>query len=478
MMESWKTNVCPRCFKSTFANGVCSNCWFRRSNRIKPVNALPEFTVLDGRYMLGTCIGEGGFGITYIALDLSNQAIRAVKEYFPANIAFRVSGMSEVGCSRENARDYEHGLKRFYNEAVTLSTLSGKAGIVEINAYLKANNTAYIVMEYINGENIRAHMQSMGNIYPYPEAERIFREVADTMKYVHRKKLLHRDLTPENILIMPDGHIKIIDFGSARDYIMNATGMSVMVKHGYAPIEQYSAKKPQGPYTDIYSLSCTLYFMLSGRYVPDAFERVNGAEVPRLDSLRRDIPEKFAAMIEKGMSVNPVDRFQSIDYMLAFLGQNEASGDATSPGDMRMPYREETEEKTGFFEKVRQFFSVTENERASVSREAAGLFRTTDIRCDSTGLDFRIGSDGTYTFGRSASQCSAAIGSNSSNISRLHFIIVSQEMGRKIMISDRSSNGCFSMRYGKLVLGKMYDISEGDSVNLANTGVIVKVVRQ
>ena len=162
------------------------------------------------------------------------------------NLAYRDRNTNEVSCSSKDAREYSHGLKRFYEEAKTLATLKGEKNIVEIWAYLKANNTAYIVMEYVDGINLKKNMTQKVGTYSYEEAERIFKEIAVALEKIHAKKLLHRDLTPENVLIKKDGAIKIIDFGSARDYIKNATGMSVMVKSGYAPVEQYSAEKKTG----------------------------------------------------------------------------------------------------------------------------------------------------------------------------------------------------------------------------------------
>lgn len=484
-MPDWINNVCPHCFKSGYDGIRCNYCGYDQMSGKNEANSLPPFTVIDGKYMLGHCIGAGGFGITYVALDLKTQKRCAIKEYFPSNLAYRDRNTNEVSCSSKDIREYSHGLKRFYEEARTLATLKGEKNIVEIRAYLKANNTAYIVMEYVDGINLKKNMVQKGGTYSYDEAKRIFTEIAIALDKVHVKKLLHRDLTPENVLIKKDGSIKVIDFGSARDYIKNATGMSVMVKSGYAPVEQYSSEKKQGPYTDIYSLCCTIYFMLSGQYVPDAFDRVNGKNVPRLDFVVAGVPEKFASIIEKGMAVLPAERYQSIGEMLVNLQQDEP---VVVPPKLYVVPPDNKQEETGFWHKIKAFLGFVEE---SESKSQPGTFNPPELPPDSgfkpvwlkieqgpaAGFSYKITRDGSYTVGRSCTQCNVLLDGNYPEISRLHCIITSQNHGEKLFVEDRSANGTYSTKYGKLEPNKMYDVLPGEVIYLATKQYGMRIVK-
>ena len=371
---------------------------------------------------------------------------------------------------------------------------ANNGNIVDIQGYLKANNTAYIIMEFIDGVNLKRWMVANNRVFTYAQAKMIFIDIASVLCDVHKMHLLHRDLTPENVLIMPNGRIKVIDFGSARDYVKNAMGMSVLVKKGFAPIEQYSSNKKQGPYTDIYSLCCTTYFILTGRYIPDAFDRVNGAKVPRLDEVNREVPAQFASVIEKGMAVYASERYPNVEAMLTALDPPKPSPPEPLPPqpippepeppwtEEKPPQKAEQPKNRGFLYKLKLFLGIiSENPETPPYEKPMNSFSKTLLRINTgpaSGFCFEITHDGSYTIGRSAAQCDAPIAGNFPEISRLHCIITSQKNGNRLLIEDKSANGTYVKRLGLLEKGRQYDIRSGDIILLATEKYPVEVVKK
>ena len=486
-MSDFEKRVCPYCFQSEFENGKCQNCGYTLPQTYN-ANALPPFTKIGGIYEIGSVIGAGGFGITYAARNVQTGTRCAIKEYFPAEFVYRDTATGIVRCKEENEKDYYKWLERFYKEAVTLSNIrsANNSNIVDIQGYLKTNNTAYIIMEFIDGVNLKRWMVANKKVFPYDMAKMIFVDIASVLYDVHKMHLLHRDLTPENVLIMPNGRIKVIDFGSARDYVKNAMGMSVLVKKGFAPIEQYSSNKKQGPYTDIYSLCCTTYFILTGRYIPDAFDRVNGAKVPRLDEINPEVPKHFASVIEKGMAVYAPERYPNVETMLTALNPPpqppkpvpEPPKPLPEPPEPLPPQKEEVHQE-GFWYKLKLFFGiVSEKKDTDIQKEPQQEFSQTVLRINSgsaSGFFFKIVHDGSYTIGRSAAQCDVPIEGNFPEISRLHCIITSQRNGSRLLIEDRSANGTYVKRLGLLEKGRQYDLCQGDIILLATDKYPIEV---
>lgn len=494
-MSDFEKMICPHCFQNGFENGKCQKCGYVLPQNYN-ANALPPFTKVGGIYEIGSVIGAGGFGITYAARNLQTGERCAIKEYFPSEFVYRDNATGMVCCKDENEKDYYKWLERFYKEAVTLSKIrsANNGNIVDIQGYLKANNTAYIIMEFIDGVNLKRWMVANNRVFTYAQAKMIFIDIASVLCDVHKMHILHRDLTPENVLIMPNGRIKVIDFGSARDYVKNAMGMSVLVKKGFAPIEQYSLNKKQGPYTDIYSLCCTIYFILTGRYIPDAFDRVNGAKVPRLDEVNREVPAQFASVIEKGMAVYASERYPNVEAMLTALDPPKPSPPEPLPPqpippepeppwtEEKPPQKAEQPKNRGFLYKLKLFLGIiSEKPETPPYEKPMNSFSETILQINSGpagGFCFEITCDGSYTIGRSAAQCDAPIAGNFPEISRLHCIITSQKNGNRLLIEDKSANGTYVKRLGLLEKGRQYDIRSGDIILLATEKYPVEVVKK
>ena len=289
--------------------------------------ALPEGAVLSGQYVIYKVLGQGGFGITYEAQDHRTGYKVAIKEYFPDSLAIRKQNNTKViPFTGDRGKNFEYGKHCFLQEAETLAQFIGNDNIVRIHSYFEENGTAYFVMDYIEGTSLDDYIKQKGGRLSFEEATQILLPVTDALQSVHEKGLVHRDVAPDNIYITTDGKIKLIDFGAARQSLGDKSqSLDVVLKHGFAPKEQYSRRGRQGPYTDIYALGATFYFVLTGKRPPDSIERIDEDSLVSLSKRGVDIPREAEAAILKAMSVKSDDRFQNTaDFMRAFLPVKEA----------------------------------------------------------------------------------------------------------------------------------------------------------
>ena len=260
---------CLKCMTPLFGETKCPHCGAEGPETPAPHVLIPG-TILNDRYLLGEMIGQGGFGITYIGRDLMLDLRVAIKEYFPSGYANRnVEASNTVTVTNTAHNNYlENGKQRFLHEAQVLARFYGNPGVVDVRDFFETNNTAYIIMEYLDGEDLskvlNRHCFAADDIFT-----RIM-PVIDTLEKIHSQNIIHRDISPGNIMMLTDGTLKLMDFGSAR-LVMQDTepSFSVMLKKGYAPPEQYRSKGSQGAWTDIYALCATLYKCITGINLED-----------------------------------------------------------------------------------------------------------------------------------------------------------------------------------------------------------------
>ena len=305
-------SFCYNCFRE-YDGDVCPYCGYAEgSDAGKFPLALPHGTILGGRYITGRVLGQGGFGITYVAQDYTDKKLVAVKEFFPEQLAMR-SGSTVSTFSGEREDAYRYGKECFLSEAKTLSEFIGNPNIVRVYSYFEENGTVYFSMEYIDGVSLLEYIRSRGGRIPYEEAKNLLLPVMDALTAVHAKGIIHRDISPDNIFITQDGTVKLIDFGAAR-YSMGdrSRSLDVVLKHGYAPKEQYARHGRQGPYTDVYSLAATFYRAITGRIPPDSIDRLDEDSIILPSSLGSDIPTFAEDALLTALSVNPAERFQSM----------------------------------------------------------------------------------------------------------------------------------------------------------------------
>ena len=278
-------------------------------------SSLRKGHILDQKYSIKKILGIGGFGRTYLAESIWTQENFAIKEYFPNDWAVRSEDGISLRAFDETKRSfYEHGLSVFVNEAKILKNLREDDVVVDVKDFFYENNTGYIVMEYIQGCTLAQYMQKQNSIIPLDMAEVIIISVAKSMSKIHRLGLLHRDISPDNIMLLEDGSIKLIDFGATRQYALNeTTDMSVMIKPGFAPMEQYSRTGKQGPWTDVYALAATYYFIVSGKRPLTAVDRCAGEQQLSLSSVNGNVPEELSEVIDCALELDYSVRIQNME---------------------------------------------------------------------------------------------------------------------------------------------------------------------
>ena len=303
---------CPACFSHLYESPACSDCGYTADN-IREGSNLPLGTKLrGGEYVVGKVLGKpGGFGMTYLAWDSRLDIKVAIKEYLPFQIAARSNDRTTVSVHTEaHTADFQFGLEKFLEEAKTLAQFR-HPNIIRVLNYFQQNGTAYMVMDYLEGESLAEYLDRTGKLKGH-DAVAILSPLLDGLAYVHSKNFLHRDIKPANIYLTTEGQAVLLDFGSARQtFTGRSKSLTSVVTAGFAPWEQYSRKGRQGPWTDVYSCAATLYFMLTGQIPPDATERTMDDDIVDISELEPALDAKIAAAIMKGLTIDIEGRFQT-----------------------------------------------------------------------------------------------------------------------------------------------------------------------
>ena len=313
--------ICPHCASDNVKQNVCIACK-KKTNHSNDVNSLQPGTILHKNYIIGKQLGSGGFGITYLARDMTLGRPVAVKEYLPKRIAARSDDMSTVEpTSTDLAENYRYGMKKFLEEARTLAEFDDKR-IARVLTCFEENGTAYFCMPYYEGISLDKYVVNRKNPIPEEELLDIFFTVLDGLSIVHKNKKIHRDIKPANIYMPTLGKYKslLIDFGAARQAIMDQEEISVLLTPGYAPIEQYSAHGQLGTYTDIYACAASMYACLcgeikDGKLKPplSAPNRADGKELVHIsEASNTPVNPGVAEAIMHGLAMEPAARPQSV----------------------------------------------------------------------------------------------------------------------------------------------------------------------
>lgn len=313
---------CPGCLRDTeFENGVCAKCGFDMNGYTVMPHHLVPGTLVKQRYKIGRVLGEGGFGITYIGIDTVLNLKVAIKEFYMSGYVNRNHDASPnvfatLGIHRDT---FEKNREKFLNEARVLAQFYGEAGIVGVRDFCEENGTAYIIMDFLNGVDLKTYLEQKGRLAP-EEAVKLLMPVMTSLQHVHAEGIIHRDISPDNIMVMEDGSTKLLDFGAAREISQtDIKSLSVILKPGYAPEEQYRSKGRQGPWTDVYALAATLYKCIVGATPDDAMERMYRDRLPSPAAADAACPIAISNVIIKGLAVRQADRYQDVASFLADL---------------------------------------------------------------------------------------------------------------------------------------------------------------
>ena len=340
--------LCYHCFREKGAETVCPFCGYDPTGSAKkhPMALRPE-SILNGRYILGRVLGQGGFGITYIAQDYQTKERVAVKEYFPTEFAGRTNGTHVQIYSEEREAGFAYGKAQFLEEARTLAAVTGSENIVRIHSYFEENGTAYFTMDYVEGLPLDEYLKTRGAHLKAAEAAALLLPLMGALDTVHRKGIVHRDIAPDNIIISPEGKARLIDFGAARYSTgEKSKSLDVILKHGFAPMEQYTRRGRQGPWTDVYAMAATYYFALTGKVPPDAIERIAEDTLEPPSALGSDISVGEEQVLLKGLAVQASERWQTMgEFRAALLAVRGAIDAETRRAEQERKTREERERK-------------------------------------------------------------------------------------------------------------------------------------
>ena len=338
MMEAWDM-LCPGCFAEKGRVAVCPFCGYDEAERRTPL-VLPHRTVLNGQFVVGKVLGKpGGFGITYLGWDINLATPVAVKEYLPRDYAGRDSDHASVMAhSREDASLFRFGLEQFLQEARTLARFD-HPNVVRTRSFFEQNGTAYLVMDYLQGVNLSEYLNARGGRLSEQQAAEIMLPILDGLQEVHAKGFLHRDIKPQNIYVTSNGRPILLDFGAARQAMgERSRSLSVVLTPGFSPYEQYHRRGEQGPWTDIYALAATYYYLLTGHAPPDAPERVATDELIPLNNLVPGISPGLNAAIMQALSLEAGERPQDVFiFRDLVLGRISLSSAAEAPAIPNQP---------------------------------------------------------------------------------------------------------------------------------------------
>lgn len=307
---------CYKCMGELNEDNYCNNCGEVTVPQTISHLLVPG-TILNNKFLIGNSIGEGGFGITYIGFDTTLNIRVAIKEYFPSNYANRDNRYSNdvLPVSQNYESFYQREKSKFLDEARNLAKFSNENGIVQVRDFFEENNTAYIVMEYLDGITLRDYISVNGVM----DAETVFslmKPVMQSLIKIHENHIIHRDISPDNIMFIPETQLKLMDFGSARQFSEENNTKTILYKSGYAPIEQHKTNGEQGPWTDVYGLCATIYKCITGIPPEDSIDRYMNDNLKSPSELGINIPLQLERILMYGLAVNHSDRCQTITELL------------------------------------------------------------------------------------------------------------------------------------------------------------------
>jgi hypothetical protein len=314
---------CVNCFALRGGVSCCPECGYQEGVTARSMLHLAPGTWLVGRYRTGKLLGQGGFGATYLGWDDRLQVKVAVKEFFPVHLVARVpNGNAMQLYTAERSEAFAEGIHKFLDEARTLARLRDVREIVGVQDYFEDNGTAYLVMELLQGQTMKKYIADQGGKIDYRKALSILMPIMKALHEVHELGLVHRDISPDNIFMSNSGGAKLLDFGAAREAAgAGSGGMTVILKPGYAPPEQYFSDSRQGPWTDVYALSATFYCAITGRPPADSTKRVEQDTLALPSAVGIAIPPELEKVLLTGLALGRRERYQSMKAMLTAISK-------------------------------------------------------------------------------------------------------------------------------------------------------------
>ena len=311
---------CFKCMKEidehTF---LCPHCGFDNEHIDGPEYAMKPGTILHEQYLIGTVLGQGGFGITYVGYDISLELKVCIKEYYPMGQVSRSSEISNtVNWNRTQItqEQWENSCQNFIKEAQRVERIFTLPGIVRIRNTFFENDSAYIVMDYIDGITLKDKLKQSGPMI-FEECRKLFVPLMKSLEDLHRQNVIHRDISPDNIMVAEDGRLWLLDLDASKAIEDLQEGMSKLVmKKGFSPPEQYSTGVEIGPWTDVYALTATMYYCITGKLMPDALDRMmKHMEISFDNGYGKNLTLEMKEIFKKGMDVRKENRIQTVSEL-------------------------------------------------------------------------------------------------------------------------------------------------------------------
>ena len=351
-------NRCLGCMNELEAGTrYCPACGFDNQNTEQAPYALRCNSILHGRYLVGKVLGKGGFGITYIGLDLTLEIKVAIKEYFPMGEATREqSGTSALQWNYfgEGAALRRKGYESFLKEARKMAKLDQVPSIVRVRDTFLENETAYIVMDYVEGTTLKEALRKNGTM-TFSECVKFLRPMLLDLEKVHKQGMIHRDISPDNIMVKKDGSVCLLDLGAAKDMpAVKGPESQMVTKKGFRPLEQYADEGNIGPWTDVYALCATIYYCITGKVLPAAIDRIEKDNLQFPEHLREPLTPEATDALTAGLALKSGERIQSVEDLLSRFetGNQEPSREETEETDQSEEIRASVEKKKGTEEKT------------------------------------------------------------------------------------------------------------------------------
>ena len=306
---------CSKCMKNLETGArICPYCGYEQDSSVQPLNALKRNTIIRGRYYIGNVIGQGGFGITYVGWDLTLEMKVAVKEYFPSGAASRTHSYSndiQWDFTEDSKEKWSKGMDRFLKEARKMAKLDSIPAIVRVRDSFRENQTAYIVMDFVEGDTLKTYLLTHG-VLEYEDCMALLSPIIDSLAVIHDRGFIHRDISPDNIMLQPDGTARLLDMGAAVD--LKASGghasMAVVKRYFSAP-EQYMESEVLGSWTDVYAMAATVYYCITGKVVPEAMER-EFRKTPIFFDPALNIPSHVTEALGDGLKLGAGERIRDM----------------------------------------------------------------------------------------------------------------------------------------------------------------------
>lgn len=427
-------DICPNCFESVHSE-TCPNCGYNQISAKKYNDVLLPMTILNAKYLVGRVLGKGGFGVTYLAKDLESEKLVAIKECMPEHYSYRAGDYS-VQHKDSNTFAFNQCKLNFRDEVNALYDLRNNPFVVDVLDYFSENNTEYFAMEYIDGVSLKVLTHSQGGKVSFESAVLVLFSAGSALMEVHGKGIIHRDISPENIMIAKNGDIKLIDFGSAKNYLKSQTteNGAIFLKHGFAPPEQYQFDGYQGPWTDVYALAATFYTIISAQPLVESRHRLEYDSMRTLAELGCDVPYYVSTAVERALATEINYRYQSVGAFLDDMAALASSVNGMDAGTLDV-IRAEKER---------------ENVAGVVSKETSELPYVEVLTGKSRGQKIQIPEYGSVTIGRSQETANLVV-DDYSELSRSH-CLVSYDSARNVFcVVDISMNGTYYSNHQRMI---------------------------